>query len=133
MDADSLIDWPICDWFHLLADHYPAARFILTFRPPHDCAFSWVRMTNAQPGKHDGALGYADFAHYAQRHVDEVIERFRRDPRRLLLLDMRDTDETKWKLLCGFLGKPVPAGAFPREFCHDEWQTDPTLNAEMRG
>lgn len=124
VDADALIDWPVCDLFNALADQYPHAKFILSYRPPHDCALSWIRMTMAQPGRHVGSRGYKDFAAYATEHVDSVWRRFREEPARLLLLDMRDADETKWAALCQFLQKPQPSKGtpFPQVFLHDEWQ-----------
>lgn len=135
IDADALIDWPICDWFDVLADQYPHAKFILSYRPPHDCALSWIRMTMAQSARHVGARGYAEFANYAVAHVDAVWQRFRRDPSRLLLLDMRDADATKWAALCQFLKKPLPLAntPFPQEFRHDEWQTDAGFLKPSRG
>lgn len=122
IECNAVVDWPVCDWFDTLLREYIDAKFILSFRPPQDAALSWVRMVASQPGRHNNPRNYSQFEAYAKSHIDRVFEAFSAMPERLLFLDMRDDDETKWKLLCQFVGAAVPANPFPSEFSHREWQ-----------
>lgn len=119
---DALVDWPVCEYWYLLRDQYPDAKFILTYRPPHDCAMSWVRMCLTQKSIPGGSPdGYAAYAEYVEQHVDAVARGFTRFPERLLILDMREAATAGWKLLSRFLGREPPAGVpFPREFTFEE-------------
>lgn len=124
IDCDAVVDWPVCDWFDVLMNQYREAKFVMSFRPPQDAAISWVRMVASQPGRHTNPRNYSEFEAYAKSHVDKVFGAFSGMPERLLFLDMRDDDETKWKLLCQFVGADVPADPFPSEFGHKDWQVN---------
>lgn len=67
---------------------------------------------------------YTGYAEKVRRHVDAVVRHFYGRPHKLLLLDVRDGDATKWRLLTTFLGlKPVGVGVqYPRRFDHCDWQ-----------
>ena len=119
---DALVDWPVCEYWYLLREQYPDAKFILTYRPPHDCAMSWTRMCLAQKALPAGAPGdYAAYAAYVEEHVAAVCRGFMATPDRLLILDMREAATAGWKLLSRFLGLKPPAGVpFPKEFTYEE-------------
>ena len=121
---DGIIDWPVHEMFRELDKAVPDAKFILTYRPPDDCALSWCRMIaahhkNVGPGWPKGFIEYADLV---RRHNDAVMRHFFRRPEHLLVLDVRDSDETKWGLLAKFVGKAAPKTPYPRSFDHAQWQ-----------
>jgi hypothetical protein len=126
-DVDALIDWPIWSQFRSLDEQIEEAKFILTYRPPDDCALSWCRMiadqhTNIRPG---WITSYTEYADEVRRHNDLVMRHFLGRPEKLLVLDIRDDDETKWKLLGKFLGvNAAGKGKYPKMFCHQEWETN---------
>lgn len=129
-DIDALADWPIHELYKDIAEQYPAAKFVLTYRPPHDVALSWVRMIFYRGQKSQGAdpswpeytRTYSGFREYAERHVSEVLEYFSSSPERLMILDCRDSDESIWRRLCDFTSRPrrVVAAKYPRSFSHEE-------------
>lgn len=121
---DAIIDWPVHEMFREIDKTVPEAKFILTYRPPDDCALSWCRMiadqhTNVGPGWTKGYIEYADMV---RRHNDAVMRHFFGRPEKLLVLDVRDKDETKWSLLGRFVNRPAPDAPYPRSFDHAGWQ-----------
>jgi hypothetical protein len=60
------------------------------------------------------------FREQAERHIDRVFARLLQDTDRLLVVEMADPAEYKWRQLCEFLGKPLPPDTttFPHEFGH---------------
>lgn len=123
--VDAVIDWPIWSQFAAIDASVPEARFVLTYRPPDDCALSWCRMIAAQhervgPGWPKGFIEYGD---QVREHNDAVLRHFFGRPDKLLVLDVRDDDATKWRLLAKFLERPAPIDQpYPRAFDHKDWQ-----------
>lgn len=120
--CDGVVDSPVWQNVPALSRQYPAAKFILTYRPPHECALSWVRMlhkrSKAIPPEWNRS--YKTFLDAAVYHVDAMTEMFLQDRERLLILDMADPPQYKWNQLASFLGVAMPANpeAFPHEFSH---------------
>lgn len=138
IDCDAIVDWPIHEKFKELDKAIPNAKFILTYRPPHDCALSWVRMTSIQHRKYAPMIknNGADYVSYRRRvelttnHVDDVLRYFWGRPHKLLILDCRDADETKWELLTDFLSVPCPEKGtpYPHDFDHAKKQISPNVD-----
>lgn len=118
---EALVDWPVNEHWYAISTQYPEARFILTYRSPHECALSWCRMVYEQQTSPEGAPGgYSEYVHYVEDHVDAVFKVFAAQPGRLLALDMKDSDAKKWAVLSRFLGRPAPEGMpYPMEFAHE--------------
>lgn len=122
--ADALVE--IQGSFRELDRQHPSAKFILTYRPPDDAAMSWCRQASARCDEYPAEWAdYYAFAEKVRRHITEVVKHFYGRPERLLILDARDADATKWRLLASFLGlAEPPAGTpYPRVFDHQSWQT----------
>jgi len=125
-DYDALLDYPIQKQFKKIYKEVPDAKFILTFRPPDDVAFSWLRMINykSRPINPYFPTNFKEFADEVRNHFTEVFHFFLDKPGSLLILDTRDPDETKWKLLCDFLGEELPEDiSYPHSFDHKQWET----------
>ena len=122
---DAIVDWPVHEMFRELDSSVRGAKFILTYRPPDDCAISWCRMIgenhkNVGPG---WPKGFKKYGEIVRSHVDSVLQHFFGRPESLLILDARDSSKTKWKLLGDFLGVETPADKpYPKEFDHEQWQ-----------
>jgi hypothetical protein len=129
---DALMDHPVFKMFKDIDATVPNAKFILTYRNPEECALSWCRMISEQhernsPWVNTQNRSYKNYIEMVRDHVDSVIEHFFGRPEQLLILDIKDRDETKWKLLCNFLGKDLPEDMrYPRQFDHQKWQTKDT-------
>jgi hypothetical protein len=130
------VDWPACHFYRELADYYPDAKVVLTVRDPA-AWFESISNTTLRVIKQglerdpdginlgselvvkaafQGNLDDADHARAIfEAHTEEVTSAI--DPDRLLVFDVREG----WEPLCAFLGKPVPAGAFPRTNSQDEF------------
>lgn len=122
---DALIDYPIQQQYKNLFKEVPNAKFILTFRPPDEVAFSWLRMLNykRRPINPLFPKNFREFANEVRDHFTEVFEFFLDKPGKLLILDTRDPDEIKWKLLCDFLEKEMPKDlVYPHSFDHRQWE-----------
>lgn len=126
------VDWPAVTYYRELAEHYPAAKVILTIREPgqwhaslKDALLplrralpSWVpwasrigRLTDLAiwHGTFKGRAEDRDFAIACfQRHSEEVCAEI--EDERLLVYDVKDG----WEPLCRFLGRPIPDTPFPR-------------------
>ena len=132
--VDALVDWPVCAiWRDILKQH-GNAKFILTYRDPHACALSWCQQLLTQPKfalveKH---YKYAESRARFEQHIDEVVAEFLPQSQKLFILDMADSDTTKWRLLCQFLDRPVPDVPYPHSFNHADWQLDQAALAKMR-
>lgn len=128
-EFDAYIDYPIHVMWKDLAEQFPDAKFILTYRPPADAALSWCRMMYSLD--HDSwtpdHLSYRKYMDVVIDHNDEVIEYFYKSDR-LLILDQRDSEIDKWSQLCSFLGKEsIPDVPFPHTFNHTEWYMNKVL------
>lgn len=121
---DAIVDWPVHELFAQIDRCVPGAKFILTYRPPDDCAISWCRMIASQ---HERVglgwpRGFIEYADIVRKHNDEVVRHFFGRPESLLILDTRDSSKTKWALLSKFLGVSPPDVDYPHEFNHAEWE-----------
>jgi hypothetical protein len=126
------VDYPAVAFYRELAAEYPEAKVILTVRDPDEWHASirdallplrrtlvpWLpwasqvrRLTDRLiwDGAFEGRAAERDFAvarfHEHVRRVRAAI-----DAERLLVFDVKEG----WEPLCRFLGRPVPAVAFPR-------------------
>lgn len=119
---DAFLDSPIWWNFQRLARENKNAKFILTYRDPSACAFSWIRMNHYLKKSifpKDSPQDYTSFFEMTKKHIDEVFNFFKHDTKRLLLLDQSDTDEKKWSHLCNFLEHDTPDQKFPHAFSHN--------------
>lgn len=134
---DALSDIPAADAVETLADRFPTARFILSERPLE----SWLRSIEQHYRLHHATpdlealrqrlqtqdavpfgsawrrmhenlyTRHPDFTTAYAAHETRVMRCFRKAPERLLRFNVFAGDG--WQELCGFLRRPVPAGAFP--------------------
>lgn len=121
---DAIVDWPVHTMFRELDRGVSQAKFILTYRPPDDCAISWCRMIsrNHHSVGDRWPKGFTEYADIVRKHNDAVVRYFFGRPDKLLILDARDRSETKWRLLSQFLGVTSPSGDYPHEFTHEKWE-----------
>ncbi|MGA2412071.1 MAG: sulfotransferase family protein [Candidatus Binataceae bacterium] len=123
-------DLPISLLYKELDRAYPRSKFILTVRDEVD----WLRsardhFSDRNPlhkwwdeishELHEVLYGRKDFDTSAmlsryRRHNAEVREYFKNRPNDLLVMDM--DAGAGWAELCKFLGQPVPAALYPREY-----------------
>lgn len=126
---DALMDWPVFKMFRQIDHTAPGSKFILTYRNPDECAMSWCRMIAAQhernkPWINPKNRSYNNYVKMTRDHNDAVLDHFFGRPEQLLVLDIKDDDTTKWRLLCKFLDRPMPdVQKYPREFDHKKWET----------
>lgn len=120
-DLEALVE--MHEYVAELDEQVDDAKFILTYRPPDDAALSWCRMLSERHEQFPRCwASFESFAAKVRRHIDRVVTRFYGRPERLLILDARDDDAVKWRLLGTFLGVPVPDCPYPRAFDHSDWQ-----------
>ena len=119
---DALMDYPIHMMWKQLDENVEDAKFIMTYRDPYSSAMSWCRMVTSLPLKQwePQEISYKNYAEIVISHVDEVMAYFGRR-KDFLVLDISDSDETKWKTLATFLDKPVPKQPYPRRNNHADW------------
>jgi hypothetical protein len=130
----STTDYPACNYWRELAEHYPDAKVILTVRDP-DSWFDSVSETIFSDGM-QGSLRGSPAGDMMQGLIFDVfgdrvgdrdfmtewfIERNRAvidtlPAERLLVFSPKEG----WAPLCAFLGVPVPAEPFPRVNSRDE-------------
>jgi hypothetical protein len=130
----STTDYPACSYWRELAEHYPAAKIVLTVRD----ANSWfdsvsetifsdqmqgslagtpaeTMMQGAIFAAFDGRVKDRAFmTDWFERRNQEIIDTLPAE--RLLVFSPKQG----WEPLCDFLGVPVPAGPFPRVNSRDE-------------
>ena len=126
-------DLPIPLLYHKLDQAYPGSKFILTVRDEAEWLRSVERLWDERynPTRwqwdvwpisnrlHHALYGRIDFdpatmlGRY-RRHNAEVKEYFRTRPQDLMVMDL--SAGAGWPELCGFLGAPVPAVPYPREY-----------------
>ena len=127
----STVDWPTAGFFRELSKTHPEAKFILTVRSPESWAASfsetiytllagkdqapphmqaWLEMAAAVIAKtgFPAGMSTADLAKAFTAHNDAVKAAI--PPDNLLVYEVKEG----WEPLCKFLGKPVPAEAFPK-------------------
>ncbi|MCH2173568.1 sulfotransferase family protein [Myxococcota bacterium] len=128
-------DWPSCDHFEALMNHYPEAKVVLSVRDAdrwYDSAAETIYAVSKEfpralgwivpklgrfnrfvfaaiwDGTFQGRFEERDFAIRTYReHIERVKERV--PPERLLVFEAREG----WEPLCQFLGAPVPEGPYP--------------------
>tara|TARA_R110000824_G_scaffold155226_6_gene327840 strand:- start:141457 stop:142089 length:633 start_codon:yes stop_codon:yes gene_type:complete len=147
-DYSATIDWPSCHFWKELADHYPDAKVLLSYRDPEKWFSSFsdtiMKVITAPPpeGEVDasmavisgmGALivrdktfgGNFDKAHVLKVYNDH-IEKVKRTiaPERLLVYDVKEG----WEPLCNFLGVAVPETEFPRTNSREEFHSHKPRN-----
>lgn len=127
---EGAVDWPACAFWRELAEAYPEAKVLLTYRPAADWYESFdVTISNGIPREHPGeedetgammnevivkrsfggrAGSRDELIERYEEHVAEVREELPSD--RLLLWSPMEG----WERLCDFLGVSVPAEPFPR-------------------
>tara|TARA_R100000278_G_scaffold26619_1_gene24418 strand:- start:2738 stop:3310 length:573 start_codon:yes stop_codon:yes gene_type:complete len=126
---EAILDWPVFKMFKEIDSSVPNAKFILTYRNPEECALSWCRMVAEQHDRNKAWISkknrsYKQYADMVRDHNDSVLEHFFGRPEKLLILDIKDSDETKWKLLEKFLDREAPVKKpYPNHFNHKDWQT----------
>lgn len=138
----STVDWPGARFWCELAEHYPAAKVILSTRDPerwYDSALGTIHraaMDDSPPaspvlaemramarevvwdGLFEGRFTDRD---HSLRIFNEHIEavRGRLPANRLLVFEVAQG----WEPLCEFLGKPVPDEPFPRRNRREEFDS----------
>jgi hypothetical protein len=135
------VDWPTCNFYRPLAEHYPEAKVILTVRDPerwYTSAQTTIFPRITRPIAKDKAVlrsrarmqrkvvieqafegDITDRDHVLavfRRHVEQVQRTI--PPARLLVYDVADA----WAPLCGFLERPVPDEPFPHVNSSDEFR-----------
>ena len=129
----STTDAPGCHFYKQLAQHYPAAKLILSLRDP-DSWFSSTQETILQPfvmKMHTamGTLGMCNKIGWGDdpklRDKDYMIARFHRhnvDVLKAIPKDRLLVFEAKqgWAPLCAFLGVPVPSTPYPHVNSREE-------------
>lgn len=122
---EALIDHPVHTCFRELDATVEDAKFILTYRPPDDCALSWCRMIARHPEniKPDWPTGFLEYANLVRQHNDKVLKHFLHKPGKLFVLDCRDRADAIFSGLAKFLGREQPqAKKYPRHFDHQNWK-----------
>ncbi|KHK91675.1 sulfotransferase family protein [Novosphingobium malaysiense] len=131
----STTDYPACNYWRELADHFPEAKIILTTRDP-DSWFNSVSETIFSPDhlasfqaepvgtfiRGTVTRDFADRIHdrtfmtdFFARRNEEIIATIPAE--RLLVLPVG----AGWEPLCNFLGVEVPKGPYPRVNTEKEW------------
>tara|TARA_Y100001973_G_scaffold106824_1_gene188492 strand:- start:16257 stop:16814 length:558 start_codon:yes stop_codon:yes gene_type:complete len=117
---DCLVEVP--NFYKELDQQVANAKFILTYRNPDDAALSWVRMCSLRHTTMP--QDWCDFLEYSERHrlhLTNVTQYFHGRPNKLLILDQKDTDATKWRLLSHFLKVDIDISTpFPHVFDHQK-------------
>jgi hypothetical protein len=129
----ALSDLPICLLYEKLDTSYPGSKFILTVRDeakwlesvrahwsyernPHRWEWDVYPISNRL---HQALYGRKTFdaevflSRYRQHNM-EVLRYFESRPNDLVVMDVDRGDD--WVKLCGFLGKPIPACGYPKEY-----------------
>lgn len=113
------------DLFRQLGRDYPDAKFVITYRDPHEIALSAWRhaarkVRDGKPASPENFISYRRILSAATEHYDEVLrwallpENFHRT------MVMRICDGEGWETLCPFLGFPIPDIEFPHAHNHEK-------------
>ncbi len=132
----AMVDYPGCNFWRELMDHYPDAKLLHSTRDPE----RWFESTQAtifspqspamnppppmRPFMEMVTKGIADRLHdhdfmidHFKRHTETVLATVPKD--RLLVFEAAQG----WAPLCAFLGVPVPDTPYPRENSTADFQT----------
>lgn len=121
----SAVDWPTAHFWREVADHYPAAKVILTVRDPeawYDSMAQTIRLTLDVSSNDPKSFGVAVIGNRVfggrfddRDHAIGVYEahnaavKAELPPERLLVYRVSEG----WEPLCAFLGVPMPTEPFP--------------------
>lgn len=128
-DYDAFQDkpWNVGDFYKVLYEHFPTAKFILTYRDADDWFDSyvtWGKLTALNRRWFYRTLsltsyGVDDFLRVPEHSKDvflkrnsDVVEYFKNSDN---FLSLHIKEENKWEKLCNFLAKPIPNIDFPHE------------------
>lgn len=118
---DQLRDYPFNTYYGRIADRYPDARFVLTYRLNLDhwfdklCAYSNTDLKHTQAHRHwwgKPSLTEADREHVKdvhKRHCDHVRSSLTTHE----LIEWTVDQHDGWNGITKFLGEPIPAYEFP--------------------
>lgn len=132
---DSFEDWPWPLIYKELATNFPDAKFILTVRKSDRIWLkSLITHSYKLPPKenyHEMIYGYKYILGHKKYHIDfynkhneEVIEFFKDQPERLLVLCWEKGDG--WREICDFLGRKIPSKPFPNVGATKDWTVSRT-------
>ena len=112
--------WPMV--FKEMDELWPNAKFILTVRDEKNWINSQIKhfgktVTSMREYIYGDGRGCPEGneEHYIstmKKHNEEVMEYFKNNPGKLLVLDFEKGDG--WEKICAFLDKPIPNKPFPR-------------------
>lgn len=132
----SAVDWPTAYFWRELAEHFPAAKVILTVRNSED----WYKSARATIFDLGGTADPDSFGRAVieakifggrvddETHAIEILEKHNAEvmdtiaPERLLVYNVTDG----WPKLCSFLGAPVPSEPFPHSNTTEEFRARAT-------
>jgi len=140
----SCVDWPSAHYWRELADHFPAAKVVLTYRSAESWweSFEKTLLPVMYASTDPASLGLAlirdqvfggrpqDRAHAIQLYEANVeAVKTTIAPERLLVHSAGDG----WEPLCAFLGRPVPQEPYPSRNSASEFaRNDPTKKGSGR-
>ena len=121
-------DAPVPLIYRRLDALFPGSKFVFTVRDVDDWLTSarWMLEVGRRHGRWDenpeivamhralyGAIDFSEelFRERFLRHRTEVLEYFSERSEDLLVMDLTVGDG--WEMLCPFIGRPAPGGAFP--------------------
>lgn len=129
----SCMDWPSAYYWRELAEFYPNAKVVLTYRPVEDWwqSFEKTLLSVARMSKDPESLGLAlirdqvfggrpdDRSHAVALYEKNVAAvKATIPPERLLVFNVGDG----WEPLCAFLGVAVPAQPYPSRNSAEDFQ-----------
>lgn len=137
----STVDWPSTYFWRELADRYPEAKIILTYRSTE----SWIKSAKDTIFRHMNGEPPADKPLLAAQkrmvkklilqgtlggeaedpaHLAKVFEAHNEEVRRTIPSDRLLVYQVKegWEPLCKFLGVPVPAADYPKVNSTEDFQ-----------
>lgn len=122
---DSFEDWPWPLVYREMNSSFPRSQFVLTTRDPERWLSSYRAMLKAQGppapelrtirsllfGVDPAIASDKELVARFIRHNSEIMEYFKTQPERLLVVDWEAGDS--WAKLCDFLDMPIPDVPFP--------------------
>ncbi len=124
---DAMADYPVTEIYQQLDKQIPDAKFILTYRNPHDATLSMMRMcypTWSDWGADAAARrGYSAMVDSHIEYLDGVFKYFWNQEDKFIVLDSA-RGKANWEMLCVFLGldpKPHRRKDWPHVFDASSW------------